>query len=83
MGDEQTAVSLARLEGKIDGILFRLDEFGHDYSDHETRIRELDGRLHELEARPVVRPAAMWTGIATIAAVVGTAGPYLFTLYGG
>ena len=45
MGDEQTAVALARLEGKVDGILFRLDQGAKDHENHESRITSLERKF--------------------------------------
>lgn len=82
MAESETAVILARLEGKIDLINLGLATVNNVSADHETRLRALKDRVHDIEAIPVVTPAKMWTGMATVATVAGALGPYLFTLYG-
>lgn len=74
MNDELLAVTLARIEGKLDLVNAGLTAATNRGDDHEARIRAL-------EAQPIVTPRAMWTAVGCIATVVGAAAPFLAVLF--
>ena len=71
-------ITLTRLEGKVDAALgvqtARLDE-------HARRLEDVEVRLRTQEATPSVRPAAMWTALGVLAAIVAAITPLLSRLY--
>lgn len=77
-GSASVLIALARLEGKVDAALAtqgaQLTEHGRRLDDHEPRLRLL-------EATPTVTPRAMWTALATLAAIVAALTPFLSRLY--
>lgn len=62
MTDESTAVTLARIEGKLDLLHAALASIQAQGADHEIRLRALEStaldheRIRALEARPVIDP---------------------------
>ena len=76
--DSGTAVTLARLEAKIDVVLAqhetKIDQHTDDLQDHEIRLRTL-------ESTPTVSPRVLWTTVASVVAVIGTAAPLISHLY--
>lgn len=43
----------------------QIADLRHDINDHETRIRQQEGRTY-------ITPRAMWTGIGVVSGVMGT-----------
>lgn len=77
----QTAVALARIEGKIDLQNAQSVAQASRSDDHETRIREHAREIADLKARPYVTPRQLAGWLTLGLAVVGTAAPYvLFSL---
>lgn len=86
--DEQTAVTLARIEGKLDLINAALTAVNTRGDDHEARLRVLEARpvidperVAALETRPTVSPKALAAAVTTVAAVVSALTPFLAQLY--
>lgn len=76
--DTGTAVTLARMEAKIDVVLAqhetKIEQHADDLRDHEVRLRSLEGR-------PTVSPRVLWATIASVIAALGTAAPVISRLY--
>lgn len=76
MTDELPAVTLARIEGKLDLINAELTRHNTRADDHEARLRSLEGRS-------VVTWRAFLSVLAAVTGVVGAAAPFLAQLYNG
>ena len=76
--DAGVAVTLARMEAKIDVVLAqheaKIEQHSDNLQDHEERLRAL-------EAKPTVSPRVLWTTVASIIAAVATVAPLLSRLY--
>jgi hypothetical protein len=79
---ESTAVTLARLEGKLDTAIALLkqetDEHKATLDDHEQRLRTAEQRLSDQEHKPTISPRQFWSGAGSIAVAVGAIWPILF-----
>lgn len=64
------AVTLARIEGKLDRLGDRVTDMATDLADHEQRVRKL-------ETKSVVTPMALATTLTVLAAVGGTVAAFL------
>lgn len=71
--DPTTAVYLARIEGKIDGILAAIVRLDGTDQDHEQRIRELESHRY-------VTPKSMWLGLGTLFAGLSSLSSFLIYL---
>lgn len=67
--DVMVAVTLARMEGKLDRMSDRLADLARDHIDHEARIRAM-------ETKAVVTPRMLVTGVA-VATAIASALPIL------
>lgn len=76
------AVTIARLEGKIDRLIDKVDGVHGIAGDHETRLREHQQAIADLKATSVTRASVLaWLGILTALMTVALAGVAL--LVGG
>lgn len=73
--DEQIfAVTLARIEGKLDLI-------NAEMRAHNTRADDHEKRLRALESRPVLSPKALISTLVAVATVFGSLTPLLAQIY--
>ncbi|GAB1641779.1 hypothetical protein [Krasilnikovia sp. MM14-A1259] len=77
-GSASVLIAFARLEGKVDAALAIQSTKGDE---HTRRLDDQEVRLRHLEATPTVTPRAMWSAVATIAAIVSALTPLLARLY--
>lgn len=85
--DETTAVTLARIEGKLDLLHAALTSVQAMGADHETRLRVIEaarvdparvdaveGRVADLEARPIgITPAKFLATVVSFGSIAATA----------
>lgn len=80
-GNSEVLVAIARLDGKLDLALAETAALKAADADHESRIRvieakpipdeETDKRLKGLEAKRTVTPGQLWTGLISVAGLIG------------
>lgn len=91
--NERLAVTLARLEGKVDVALAQhgasIAAHDREIIDHETRLRAVEGkvperaedRLRAVEGRSSVSWKQLWAAVASVAALIAGLSPLLERLY--
>lgn len=91
--NERLAVTLARLEGKVDVALAQhgasIAAHDREIIDHETRIRaveakvpdRLNDRLQAVEGRSTVTWKQLWAAVGSAAAAIAALSPLLERLY--
>lgn len=82
----ELAVSLARMEGKIDAYSARTSQVEDRLNEHDARLRtsatadevaDLDKRLRAQENKSVVTPAALAASLTLVIGAVSAAAAYI------
>lgn len=72
-------IAFTRLEGKVDVALV---QHGAELAAHTGELKDHEDRIRRLELTPTVGPKALWTAVASAAALLLAAGPVLTRIFG-